>query len=246
MIWRPLDSSVSKEEAFECIHDLDLDGSRLAVVGAQRDVQQKFSPDGAIAWIGSLDKDLADLKPVLFDAGGPGAPSMAHCCTFLLGVTRFLTDGSLIVVPGVQPGIYHFDAKGKLLQTLDTVALGTDTDCSVMGKEMVSKLARDPSRRMEWVNDRRIVDDVLPLPAGPGLLIRSFQQGQVRWVLKVLHHDGSIGVHDVPVHAPNAFAHLKGDFRQGRLVLLLWGHPPLRNPDLIPLPHLLIATLPGS
>jgi hypothetical protein len=244
--WHSLDSAVRKEEVFDCIHDIDVGGSQAAVVGVRRDSQGKFSPDGAIAWIGSLDKDLADLKPLLFDAGGPGAPSMGACCGFHLGVTRFLADGSLVVVPGIQPGIYHFNSQGKLLQTLDTVALGTDTDCARIGKEMVSPMGRDPSLRMAWINERRIVDDVLPLPAGPGLLIRSIQQGQVRWALKVLHPDGSVGVYDIPVDAPNLFAHLKGDFREGRLVLLLWAPPPHKNPDGIPLPHLLIASLPGS
>jgi hypothetical protein len=244
--WRSLDSAVRKEEVFDCIHDLDVGGNRVAVVGVRRDAQQKFSPEGAIAWIGSLDKDLADLKPLLFDAGGPGAPRMGACCSFSLGVTRFLADGSLVVAPGVQPGIYHFDSQGKLLQTLDTVGLGTDSDCAGIGKEMVSPMGRDPSLRMAWINERRIVDDVLPLPAGPALLIRSVQQGQVVWVLKVLHPDGSVGVYGVPVKAPNLFAHLKGDFRQGRLVLLLWGNPPHRNPDGTPPPHLLIASLPGS
>jgi len=244
--WRTLDSAIRKEEAFECIDDLDISGGRFALVGARRDSQGKFSPDGAIAWIGSLDKDLTDLKPLLFDAGGSGAPTMGACCSFFLGATRFLADGSLVVIPGVQPGIYHFDSKGKLLQTSDTVALGVDTDCAGIGKQQASVLARDSSSLMAWVNERRTVDDVLPLPAGPGLLIRSVQQGQVRWVLKVLHPDGSVRVYDVPVKAPNLFAHLKGDLRQGRLVLLLWGNPPVRNPDLIPPPHLLIALPPAS
>jgi hypothetical protein len=244
--WRPLDSEVRKEEVFDCIHDIDVGGSQASIIGVRRDAQGKFSPDGVIAWIGSLDKDLADLKPLIFDAGGTGAPSMGACCGFHLGVTRFLADGSLVVVPGIQPGIYHFDSQGKLLQTLDTVALGTDTDCAAIRKEMVAPMGRDPSLRMAWINERRIVDDVLPLPAGTGLIIRSIQQGQVRWVLKVLHPDGSVGVYDVPVKAPNLFAHLKGDFRQGRLVLLLWASPPHRNPDGIPMPHLLIASLPDS
>jgi hypothetical protein len=246
MTWRPLDSIVRKEEAVEFIHDLDVRNNRVAVVGARRDAQGQFSPDGAIAWIGSLDKALSDLKPLIFDAGGSGAPSMNACGSFSLGSTRFLADGSLLVVPGVQPGIYHFDSQGKLLGTSDTVALGIDTDCGGMSKELAATLGRDVPRRLAWINDRRTVDDVLPLPAGPGLLVRSVQQGQVRWTLKVLHPDGSLGVYDVPVQAPNPFSHLKGDFRQGRLVLLLFGYPPDRNPEHTPLPHLLIASPPGS
>jgi hypothetical protein len=246
MTWRPLDSAVRKEEAFDSIHDLDVHQNRVAVVGARRNAQGDYSPDGAIAWIGSLDKNLSDLKPLIFDAKGSGAPTMGACATFLLGSTRFLSDGSLLVVPGVQPGISRFDLQGKLLQTLDTVALGIDTDCGGIGKELASTMARDVPSRLAWINERRIVDDVLPLAAGPGLLIRSVKKGEVGWVLKVLHADGSLGIYDVPVHAQNAFSHLKGDVRQGRLVLLLWGHPPDRNPDHMPLPHLLVLSPPGS
>lgn len=246
MTWRPMDSAVRKEEAFDGIHSLDVRGSRVAVVGARRDGKGEYSPDGAIAWIGSLDKNLADLKPLIFDARGPGAPTMGACTAFSLGETRFLADGSLLVVPGVQPGIYRFDLQGKPLQTLDTGALGIDTDCGSIGKEMAAKMAREVPLRLAWINARRIVDDVLPLPSGPGLLIRSVQQGQVKWTLKVLHKDGKVSVYDVPAHAPNLFSHLKGDFRQGRLVLLVWGHPPDRNPDHMPLPHLLIASAPAS
>ncbi len=246
MTWRPLDSPLRKEESFDAIHDLDVHGNRVAVVGARRNAQGDYSPDGAIAWIGSLDKNLSDLKPLIFDARGPGAPTMAACGAFSLGETRFLADGSLLAVPGVQPGIFRFDLQGKPLQTFDTVALGIDTDCGGISKEMASNMARDVPLRLAWINQRRIVDDVLPLPAGPGLLVRSVQQGELRWTLKVLHPDGKVSVYAVPVHAPNLFSHLKGDLRQGRLVLLLWGYPPDRNPEHTPLPRLLIASLPAS
>jgi hypothetical protein len=244
MTWRPLDSAMRNEEAFDGIHDLDVYQNRVAVVGARRNAEGDYAPDGAIAWIGSLDKNLSDLKPLIFDAGGAGAPNMGSCASFFLGAVRFLTDGSLVVVPGVQPGIDRFDPQGKLIKTLDTVALGIDTDCSSIGKDMSAKMAHDVPRRLAWINQRRTVDDILPLPAGPGLLIRSVQQGEVRWMLKVLYPDGKVAVYDVPIHAQNAFSHLKGDFRQGRLVLLLWGNPPDRNPEHAPLPHLLIVAPP--
>jgi hypothetical protein len=247
MTWRRMDSTVRKEEAFDGIEDLDVQDSRVAVLGSRRNAQGDYSPDGAIAWTGSLDSKAApDLKPLFFDTGGVGAPGMGACGGFFLGAVRFLADGSLLVVPGIQPGISRYDRKGKLLQTLDTVALGIDTDCAGIPKEMRPKMAREVPLRLAWINARRIVDDVLPLPAGPGLLIRSVQQGEVRWTLKVLHADNSVGVYEVPVHAENAFSHLKGDVREGRLILLLWGNPPDRNPDHSPLPHLLTASLPGS
>ena len=246
LTWRPLASAARKQEAFEFVSDIDLRGKRLAVLGARRGKDEKFAPDGAIAWIGSLNRDLADLKPLVFDDGGPGAPNMNKCALVFLGVTRFLADGSLLILPGVQPGIYRFDGTGRLLKTLETVALGIDTDCAGISKELKARLARHSPERMAWVNERRIVDDVLPLPSGPGLLIRSLQKGQVQWTLKVLHDNGSVSVYDVPVRAKSPFAHLKGDLRQGRLVLLLWEYAADGKPDGAPLPHLLIAEPPAS
>jgi hypothetical protein len=247
LTWRPLDSAVRKEESFEGIDDVDLQGDKVALIGVRRDSNHRFAPDGAIAWTGSLDLGLTDLRPLLFDARGPGAPNMAACGILLLGVTRFLSDGSLWMVPGVQPGIYHFDPKGKLVQTLDSVALGVDTDCSSVSKELGTRMLRDFRSRGPWINARHIVDDILPLPAGPGLLIRSFQQGQVRWALKVLHPDGSIASYDLPIHPQTPLAHLKGDFRHGRLVLLLWEYAQNDKPDEAPMPHLLLlASAPES
>jgi hypothetical protein len=246
LTWRRLGSAERKEEAFEGIHDLDLQGSRIAVVGARRDEAGKLAPEGAIAWTGSLDKGLADLKPLIFDAGGPGVPSMNACASLMLGATRFLADGSLVVVPGVQPGVYRYDAQGKLLHSWDTVALGVDTDCGGVGKPLAATLAANFPRRLAWINDRRIVDEVLPLPAGPGLLVRSVEQGQTRWGLKVLRSDGSAVVYDVPIRAPGPFGHLKGDVRGDRLILLRWEYRQDGMPEGAPLPHLVVAALPGS
>jgi hypothetical protein len=245
LTWRPLDSTVRKDVPFEGIDDLDIQGNKVAVVGVRRGADRTFAPDGAIAWIGSLDKDLTDLKPLLFDAGGAGAPSANACGILMLGATRFLPDGSLWVAPGIQPGLYRFDPQGKLLQTVDTVKVGVDTDCAGVSKDLATAMKQKYPPRLAWVNARRIVDDVLPLPSGPGLLIRSLQQGQVRWTLKVLHPDSSVAIYDVPVHAQTPFAHLKGDLRQGRLVLLCWENAEDGLPDHAPKPHLLIASLPG-
>ena len=245
LTWRPLDSAVRKEDAFEFLSDMDVHENRVAVGGPRRDSNGDFAPEGAIVWIGSLDKDLGDLRPLLFDARGPGAPNVNACGILHLGATRFLPDGSLIVVPGVQPGIYRFDPQGKLVQTLDTVGLGIDTDCASVSEEQMRAMDRKYPPRLAWVNARRIVDDVLPLPAGPGLLIRSFREGQVRWTLKVLRPDGDVAIYDVPVRPQTPYAHLKGDIRQGRLVLLLWGYSEDGKPDGAPIPRLLTVSMPS-
>lgn len=244
--WRTLANDLRRSESFEAIFDADVHGNRAAVLGVRRDAAGNFSPDGAIAWLGSLDRNLADLKVLLTDIGGPGAPNGNACGILLLGATRFLADGSLVVVPGIQPGLYRFSPQGKLVQTVDTVTLGIDSDCSSVSQEFGSLMRHEFPRRLAWVNDRRVVDDVIPLPSGPGLLVRSLRNGRVQWELKVLHADGKVTVYRVPVQASSPFAHLKADTRGDQLVLLLWEYAADGTPDAAPRPHLFRASLPGS
>jgi hypothetical protein len=66
-----------------------------------------------------------------------------------------------------------------------------------------------------------VLDDILPLPQGPGLLVRSWgADGRVHWTLKVLQTDG-IKTFAVPVVGRRSFDRLQGDVRDGRIVLLL-------------------------
>jgi hypothetical protein len=240
--WRRIGSSERQEKDFEFVHDLDVSGTRLALVGARRGDKRSFSPDGAIAWVGSLDKALADLKPLVFDATGAGAANMAACGSFDLGAVRFLADGSILVVPGVQPGAYRFSGEGKLLRAWDTVELGVDTDCASLDSKQARRLAVDYPQRLAWINQRRVVDDILPLPSAPGLLIRTVEQGVASWTLKLLLSDGAVRTLAVPIHGTNSFVHLRGDIRGDRLIFLLsdW------QPSAAIRPHLLLAARPEA
>jgi hypothetical protein len=68
--WKKLPAGDLKAILLDTVVDLDVFDDRLVVLGARKDERQRFAPDGAIAWVGSLSKDLADLKPVYFSASG--------------------------------------------------------------------------------------------------------------------------------------------------------------------------------
>jgi hypothetical protein len=89
-----------------------------------------------------------------------------------------------------------------------------------------------------------VVDDILPLPEGPGLLIRSVREGRVGWILKILKPDGSVRELGVPIVAKLPFARLKGDWRAGKLALVLYEQAANGLPDEAPPPQLVVATLP--
>jgi hypothetical protein len=227
MTWRKVDDDTRYDEPVEFIHGIDVWRKRLLLVGARRDEKGDFAPDGAIAWIGSLDKKLTDWKPLLYDSQGPEAPTMNACGSVYLGAARFLNDGSFVILPGVQPGLYFFGRDGKLVKTVDTVALGIDSDCGSLSKPQWERIAVDYPFRLAWVNQRRTVDTILALPQGPGLVVRSVENHHVRWRLAVVKPDGTAQSYQLSIEAPDEFYHLRGDVRGGRIVFILFHTPPV-------------------
>jgi hypothetical protein len=219
--WRSIASPTKAEDAFDSIHDLDVAGDRLLILAARRGEKGKFAPEGAIAWLGSLRRGLSDLRPVAYDATGPGAKNLGACSNFHIGGVRFLSDGSFLVVPGVQPGILHYSPEGKLIHTWDSALVGLDTDCASLTEEQVRRYAVDPNQKDAWLNQRRILDEILPLPQGPGLVVRSVAQGQTRWDLKVLTQKNGIMTCQIPVRAQSELSHLKGDVRGNKVVFVM-------------------------
>jgi len=219
--WRRVSDPTRAEEAFDSIHDLDVFQDRLLIVAARRDEKGRFAPEGALAWIGSLRKGLSDLRPVAYDASGPGGRNLGSCSTFKMGGARFLRDGSFLVVPGVQPGIQLYNSDGKLLRTWDSAFVGLDADCASLTEEQVHRFAAQLLPREEWLNQRRTLDEILPLPQGPGLVIRSVSGGKARWDLKILRQDGAVKAYAIPVPAQSDLSHLRGDVRSGKIAFVV-------------------------
>ncbi len=218
--WHELPRGPVNSEYFEVIADLDVFEDKLVLVGARKGDDQQYSPDGAIAWIGSLERDLDDLKPVLFSAAGAGARPMDACGLFGLSKTRFLQDGSFLILPGVEPGLYLYSGAGKLLRTWQTDNLGIDAECGLSDEEMYH-LSADLDARTEWVNQRRTVDEILPLPEGPGLILRKTSGTATTWQLKMLGIDRDVKVVDLPFSGSSPHWHLRADLRGQRIVFLL-------------------------
>jgi hypothetical protein len=235
--WHDRQTTRDQTLSFAAILDLDANGHRLLLLGAQKDEQERFAPDGAIAWIGSLTRDLADLRPVYYSSSGPGAKTVANCGLFDLGAVRFLRDGSFLVVPGVEPGAYLYSAAGKLSRTWDTAQIGLDSgDCETLDGKLRNRLYADPEPRFAWLNQRRTLDDILALPGDPGLIVRRVAQGRTSWELKILGREGKITTVALPVRSTTDLAHLRGDVRGDRIAILVseYGkHGPAAPPRLI-------------
>ena len=215
--------------------DLDLRGDRVLVLGISQDAWppspgKPYGYDGVVAWLGVMDPDLKELKPLLYDESWPGFPAedkpgggtltFYQCQVASIGAVRFLADGSFVVVPGFQKGVYLFNAQGDRVRAWTSEQVGLDTDCTGVTDEENRKLRLDPAYHLGWLNAHRILDDVLPLPQGPGLLVRSVENGLPSWTLKILTPT-RVETYTVPVAGRRPGDRLRGDVRGGKIALLL-------------------------
>lgn len=208
---------------FESIVDVDLDadGRRVALLGARRDAEGVYSPDGAIAWIGSLDHGVTDLQPILFSKSGPGSEAMNLCHFLEVGKLRYLDDGNLLVIPGVEGGANLYAPDGRLVRTWEAADLGLEDGCGLSEEQGFKLAAEWRLRYSHWFDQHRALDDLVPLAEGPGLVVRTREVDTTRWRLRILGEDGSARSFELPVTSPSRYAHLRADRLGERLVLLL-------------------------
>jgi hypothetical protein len=217
------------------VDGLDLQGNRLLLLGdptpARDDTLQSH---GEIAWIGPLSgHPERDLKPFLSDVAGPRAPSLYNCNTLELGAVRFLADGSYLVVPGFQDGIHLYGPAGQLQRTWKNADVGLDAPaCASLDPKQEEQFRGSYAARFDFLNQHRIVEEILPLREGPGLLIRYVAGNTVHWTLNVLHGD-TITRYPVPITGDLPFDRLRADVRGDQIAFLrTWyafgAHPDLR------------------
>jgi hypothetical protein len=226
MSWRPAGRQDIRRVFFyqqpvNIVEDVDLRGDRILLLGEGTSGSIRESR-GGIAFLGTITPTgLKDYKPFLFDVKGAMVPSLDHCSGVGVGAVRFLSDGSYVVIPGFQPGAYLYDAGGKLVREWTAAETSLTTDCSSMTEAESDRLLSSIANGTAWLNDRRVLDDILPLPEGPGLLVR-FQgpDRRIHWELRVLRAAGGIVTYPVPLVGERPLDRLHGDVRGSKAVLL--------------------------
>lgn len=216
--------------------DVDLHAGRMLLLGAQK-ILGEFSPNGAIAWEGSIELLSTGLRPVLFSIDGPGARNVNDCGSIELGAVRYLPDGSYVIAPGVQPGVFHYGADGILRHAWDSAQLGFYAGCDLETAE-ARRISANMPPRQAWVNAHVVLEEILPFADGPGLILRTHRDGETRWKLILL--DAKTGevqpAVELPVVSQSPHSRLRGDVRGERVILLkleYGGDVPTEPPRLV-------------
>ncbi len=215
-------SGLTGDDYFEFISDLDVRGDRLLVLGMRKSEDGgHWAEEGAFVWLGSMaGTSLAGTSPLAFSADGSRARPMDGCGPLSIGAVRFLENGSFVVVPVAEPGVLLFRPNGRLARTWQGKDFGLNEGCELT-EEHFYRLGIDLDLRMEWINRRTIVDDILPLVGDRfGLLVRRHTNGITQWRMEIADTSGSVGACEVPLTVANRWVHLRADRRGERVVLL--------------------------
>lgn len=219
LAWKEWSKPQVHRYVFDAIVDLDVHGDQLLMLGSRTE-KGRWAPDGAIGWIGTLSKELEDLRPILFSVKGPKAQVISRCGFLEPGGVRFFSDGSFVIVPGVEPNAYLFDRTGKLVHTWQTAKLGFVDRCDLSDDQVV-KLSADLEQRTQWRIARTMIDDVLATPAGPALLLHEYRDGTARWTMLVLRRDGPPQRIPLPFSIRSDVSSLQADIRGNRIAFLI-------------------------
>ncbi len=239
LAWKQVGDAPIHNAPFDSIVDIDVRDDRLLLLGSRRE-EGKWAPDGAIAWAGTLSKDLLDLHPVLFSTMGAEAQILGDCNFTGFGAARYLRDGSFILLPGVEPGVFLYGADGKLEYTWQTDGLGFVDRCDLSHEDRLL-YARDPEARYQWLSRRRIVNDILPLPEGPALVVREVDGGRTKWTILVLRRNARPVRVGLPFTSPTDVASMRADVRGNRIAFLIRTFGGWRRGFTAPAARLIIA-----
>ncbi|MCY3971399.1 MAG: hypothetical protein OXG74_15815, partial [Acidobacteria bacterium] len=154
------EDGVSGPVAIEFLGDLDRRGSLTAAVGLMREDEGGWAPYAA--WlIEDGDDSPRGLLPTRDDGRG-----LELCRDAELSVIRFVSEERLLVIPGAELGVFVYDREGVFVDSLDAATFFAETGCVVEAEEWDKSPLSDAYVRADWLDPRRIIDEVVADGAG--------------------------------------------------------------------------------
>lgn len=203
--------------------DLDVHDNRLLVVGLRGGAPAVAGEGPTILWETNLEASTESVFRPRFSLSRsvPEIELDDWLHASASAKVRFLSDGSFLFVPGVMAGVYWYDRDEHLLRAWNSEALGLD----VVERSDPAAARRAASNRGAMLalrNGLRLVDEILPLPEGPAVVVRQARKDDVLWTMHLLRRDGSVTSMALPMHTSSPNWILSGDAQGRRVILILF------------------------
>lgn len=202
--------------------DLDVHEGRLLVVGLMEAAPARGDNALAIVWETDMDRASPTFRPRFHLSGAkPRIPLDDWLHASHAAKARFCSDGSFLVVPGVEPGAFWYGPDGRLLRAWSGEELGLDVAWAA-DPQFARKAASQVGAMLALRNTHRFAEEVLPLPGGPAVITRQLRDRRVFWTATILRRDGSLASFDLPIQTTSPNWALFGDVWDDRIVLVLF------------------------
>ncbi len=147
-------TSASRKE-MEIVGDLDRWGARTVAVGLSRGLDGEW--EDRLAWLVAEDGTIRGILPRRTDE--------SHW--FLaaeLGVSRFISEDRVLVVPGLEPGVFVYDWSGRLRDTFRAERFFADDPWKIDPE--IEFLLPVPPFFEAWLSQHRVIDEIVADRAG--------------------------------------------------------------------------------
>jgi hypothetical protein len=130
------------------------------------------------------------------------------------GATVALPDGSIAIVTSAEPGVFHYDRNGKLLEVLgsgiDSLIVDSKRLVQVFGKDLDGRYRHD-------INLQPVIDDLVATPGGLAILVRSAESDEIHWELWTVNATGVARRQPLAVRRHGPYGHMKCEARGARM-----------------------------
>jgi hypothetical protein len=161
-------------------------------------------------WCGPVDRPWSEYKPV--HRLSSGIRQFRWVTERFGGAIAMGEDGTLTVVTTLEPGVFHYSADGKRIETL-----GSSFDELVFSdfREYRKHLGPDIGARYRlFLNAQPLLEDMVLTPRGPALVVRTANPQQTRWALWWPRADKrSVPPTPLGIDRIGPFGHLRCDTR---------------------------------
>ncbi len=140
----------SYSKAVSIVGDVDRRHGRTAIVGVSRGEDGDW--EDRLAWLIPDDGTVRGLLPRRTE-------SSHWSLAKYLGVVRVLSEDRVLVIPGLEPGVFLYDESGRLRDTLGTEALFAESPWRITPEQ--DRLLIEKAWRAAWLSRHRVVDEVV-------------------------------------------------------------------------------------
>lgn len=149
-VLRHHEGEFSYSKAVSLVGDVDRRYGRTAIVGVNRGGEGDW--EDRLAWLIPDDATVRDLLPRRTE-------SSHWSLAKYLGVVRVLSEDRVLVIPGLEPGVFLYDGSGSLRDTLGTEAFFAESPWRITPEQ--DRLLIEKAWRAAWLSQYRIIDEVV-------------------------------------------------------------------------------------